>query len=113
AREHLWALHRQMDLRQLAQDPQTLALVDLDMCLERATSLLLSPSPPAEKLKEAHHLLDLVVAQRPAARAAVCYWRAVARTHARQYEQAAAELAQVLDPAASEADDGYRNGILM
>lgn len=113
ARENLWALHRQMDLHQLAQDPQTLALVDLDLCLERARSLLLEPNPPPEKVKEAEHLLDLVQGQRPAAGAAVRYWRSVALTHARQYESAASELAQVLDPSAAEASNGYRSGILL
>src|SRR5205085_12650515 len=54
-----------------------------------------------------------VGAQRPTAGAAVGYWRSVALTHARQYEQAAVELAGVLDPTASEADNGYRNGILL
>src|SRR5262249_42102648 len=40
ARESLWALHRRLDLTQLAKDPETLELVDLDLCLERASSLL-------------------------------------------------------------------------
>ena len=34
AREGFWEVHRSLDLEQLANDPQTLALVDLDLCLE-------------------------------------------------------------------------------
>ena len=46
AREGFWDVHRSLDLDQLANDPQTLALVDLDLCLDRAGTLLLSkPSP--------------------------------------------------------------------
>src|SRR5262249_17790454 len=66
AREHLWGLHRKMDLKDLVHDPDTLALVDLDMCLARASTLLLEPKPDEAKLKEAEHLLDLVQSQRPA-----------------------------------------------
>ena len=87
AAEGLWSVYRAMDLSQLAQDPETLAVVDLDMCLDRAGSLLLQPGPTPEKLQEAHRLLDLVQSQRPQARAAVHYWRAVAFTHARQYNR--------------------------
>jgi tetratricopeptide (TPR) repeat protein len=96
ARESLWAMHRGMDIAQVVQDPQTLALVDFDLCLERATSLLLQASPGSEKLQEAHHLLDLVLSQRPALLPQVSYWRAVAHTHARNFDQAAAELDAVI-----------------
>ncbi len=113
ARHQLWALHRQMDLHELAQDPQTLALVDVDMCLERAKSLLLQPGPDTEKLKEAHHLLDIVLAQRPAARPAVSYWRSVALTHARQFEQAAAELTSVIEPGGDDQNTAYREIVLL
>jgi tetratricopeptide (TPR) repeat protein len=43
AREGLWAVHSAMDSRQLANDPQTLALIDFDLCLDRAGALLLDP----------------------------------------------------------------------
>src|SRR6266851_1679602 len=92
ASEGLWSVHRAMDLSQLAEDPETLAVVSMDMCLERAGALLLQPGPSAANLREAHRLLDLVMNQRPQARAAVHYWRAVAFTHARQFDEAAAEL---------------------
>ena len=54
-----------------------------------------------------------MLTQRPAARPAANYWRSVAFTHARQYEQAAAELTQVLEPADSKLDEAYRQTVLL
>src|SRR5437899_808329 len=98
AREALWSVHRAMDFEQVARDPETLQLIDLDMCLERAGALLISPPNPA-RLQEAQRLLSLVLGQRPAMQPAIQYWRAVAATHTRNYDQAAAELEVLLDPA--------------
>ena len=113
AREGLWSVHRAMDLSRLALDPETLAVVDLDMCLDRASSLLLKSGPTAENLQEAHRLLDLVLAQRPEKRAAVHYWRTVALTHSRQYDEAATELRNVLDPGDYQPDDEPRRAVLL
>src|SRR5208283_1444409 len=66
AREGLWDVHRSMDFSQLVHDPETLALVDLNLCMERVASLLLAPGPAPAKLQEAHRLLDLVLNQTPA-----------------------------------------------
>jgi tetratricopeptide (TPR) repeat protein len=112
ARNGYWNVHCALDLDKLAGDPQTLALVDFDLCLERAGSLLLQPNPAPEKLAEAHRLLDLVLSQRPAMKAPVSYWRAVAYTHIRDLDQAAAELEKVLDPAHSGAHDPQRAAVL-
>jgi tetratricopeptide (TPR) repeat protein len=112
ARNGYWNVHCALDLDKLAGDRQTLALVDFDLCLERAGSLLLEPSPAPAKLAEAHRLLDLVVSQRPGMKAPVAYWRAVAFTHARDIDRAAAELEQVLDPAHAGAGDPQRRGVL-
>jgi tetratricopeptide (TPR) repeat protein len=113
AREHLWALHRKMDLKELIHDPDTLALVDLDLCLARASTLLLEAKPGEAKLKEAEHLLDLVQSQRPALGATVTYWQAVAFTHGKNIEAAAAKLNHLLDPANHQLDDANRNKILL
>ncbi len=102
-----------MDLTQVAQEPETLALMNLDLCLERAGSLLLAPRPGPEKLEEAHHLLDLVLNQRPDLRPVIDYWRAVAHAHARGYDQAARALEHVLDPETFPPDDPARNSILL
>jgi len=96
AREGFWAVHRSLDLDELTKDPQTLALVDLDLCLQRAGTLLLEPRPVPEKLSEAHRLLDLVAHQRPAMQPNVDYWRSVALLHSGQIDQAASALERVV-----------------
>jgi tetratricopeptide (TPR) repeat protein len=113
AREGFWDVHRSLDLDRLADDPQTLSLVDLDLCLERAGSLLLNPSPTAANLDESHRLLDLVLKLQPDRRPQVEYWRAVAHTHARHYDDAAAELRRVLDPATYGPDHPFRKAVLL
>jgi tetratricopeptide (TPR) repeat protein len=113
AREGFWEVHRSLDLEQLAGDSQTLALLDLDLCLQRAGSLLLNPGPSPAQLGEAQRLLDLVLRLQPAMRPAVDYWRAVAHTHARQYDEAAAELARVLDPGHYGPNNPHRLDVLL
>ncbi|HXG10912.1 MAG TPA: tetratricopeptide repeat protein [Gemmataceae bacterium] len=112
ARESFWNFHLQLDFDQLSKDPEMLALVDFNLCLERAGSLLLEAPTPA-KLHEAHRLLDLVASQKPALQPAVDYWRAVAATHARQYEQAAGHLVRLLDPSCYGAADEQRRAMLL
>ncbi len=112
ARESMARLHRSLDLDQMKQDEQTLALLDFDFCIERVKSLLFDPGPSPAKLEEAHHLLDLVVSQRPALRPTIDYWRAVAHTHARRYEEAAADLERILAAQTYAADDPDRRAIL-
>jgi tetratricopeptide (TPR) repeat protein len=113
ARDGFWNVHRSLDLEQLSHDPQTLALVDLDLCLQRAGSLLLQPGPSAAQLDEAHRLLDLVLRLQPSLRPSVDYWRAVAHTHARQYDEAATELEHVLDPSHYGPGSPQRHNILL
>jgi tetratricopeptide (TPR) repeat protein len=113
AREGFWDVHRLLDLDQLANDPPTLALVDLDLCLQRAGSLLLQPGPSAAQLAEAHRLLDLVLRLQPSMEPSVDYWRAVAHTHARRFDEAAAVLGRVLDPSHYGADNPQRQSILL
>ncbi len=113
ARDGFWDVHRSLDLEKLADDPQTLALVDLDLCLQRAGSLLLQPGPSAGQLDEAHRLLDLVLRLQPALRPSVDYWRAVAHTHARQYDEAAVELEHVLDPSHYGPGNPQRHNVLL
>jgi tetratricopeptide (TPR) repeat protein len=113
ARDGFWDVHRSLDLEQLSHDPQTLALVDLDLCLQRAGSLLLQPGPSAAQLDEAHRLLDLVLRLQPSLRPSVDYWRAVAHTHARQYDEAATELEHVLDPSHYGPGNPQRHNVLL
>jgi tetratricopeptide (TPR) repeat protein len=113
ARDGFWNVHRSLDVRTLAQDPETLALVDLDLCLERVATLLVPARPSPANLEEASRLLDLVMSLKPAMRPAVDYWRAVALTHGKDYEQAAEALARVLDTNANRPDDRHRDDVLL
>jgi tetratricopeptide (TPR) repeat protein len=113
AREGHWRVHRSLDLDQLVQDPDLLALVDPQLCLERARDLLLQSRPTAEMLDEAQRLLELAGSQRPALRAAVLYWQTVAHTHARRFDAAEQALRHLLDNAAWAADDPYRREVLL
>lgn len=113
ARDGFWDVHRSLDLDQLADDPPTLALVDLDLCLQRAGSLLLQPGPSAAQLDEARRLLALVLRLKPSIRPSVDYWRAVAHTHARRFDEAATELEQVLDPSHYGPANPQRHKVLL
>src|SRR5262249_38486366 len=85
----LWALHCKIDVAKLPEDPHLLALIDFNLCLDRAASLLVEPGPTPAKLEEAHRLLDLVVSQRPEMRTRVQYWKAVAHRRAPRAHRAA------------------------
>jgi tetratricopeptide (TPR) repeat protein len=108
AREGLWAVHRRLNLSQLANDPETMALVNVDLCLQRATSLLLETKPSADRLDESLKLLAFILTQRPGLLPIVDYWKAVAHTHAGQFEQAADSLTAVL-----ESTDPNREAVLV
>jgi tetratricopeptide (TPR) repeat protein len=113
AKEGLWAVHRSLNPNVLANDPEVLKVLDFDMCLERAGALLLEAKPSEAKLQETHQLLDMADRHKPQARPAVHYWRSVAFTHQRRYDQAADELREVLDPTGYLPDDPYRRSILL
>jgi tetratricopeptide (TPR) repeat protein len=113
ARAGYWDVHRSLDLNQIASDPQTLALVDLDLCLDRAGALLLQDKPGPVQLDEAHALLDLVQRMRPPLQPRIDYWRAVAHTHARRYDEAAEELGRLLDPIHYGRDNPQRQTVLL
>jgi tetratricopeptide (TPR) repeat protein len=112
ARDGFWEVHRSLDLDQLANDQQTLALVDLDLCLDRAGTLLLSKPAPAQ-LAEAERLLELVLKLDPAHHPQVDYWQAVAHTHARQLDRAATQLEHLLDPHHYGTDNPQRLAVLL
>jgi tetratricopeptide (TPR) repeat protein len=103
ARTQLWNLHKEMDIDKLKKEPETLALVNYDLCLERVSWLLLLEKPSPAQVEEALHLLELVAGQKPNLEPRCAYWRAVAYLHQRHYEQAAESLASVLR---DTGDDG-------
>lgn len=112
AREGLWSLHKKLDAAELAADPQTLELVDFELCLERVASLLLAPHPGPERLDEAKKLLDLTLSQKPALLPRIRYWRSVLATHARDLDTAVTELEALLQPQDSTINDPERRKIL-
>jgi tetratricopeptide (TPR) repeat protein len=112
AREQLWNVHRHMDYETAVQDPQTLALLDFELCLERVAALLLPGKPKPEHLQETKRLLNLVSSQRPLMQPRCDYWRAVALTHEGSYDDAAAALERVLTGAGTEPGNPHRAAIL-
>ena len=57
ARAQLWNLHKEMNIDKLKKEPETLALVNYDLCLERVSWLLLLEKPNPAQVEEALHLL--------------------------------------------------------
>jgi tetratricopeptide (TPR) repeat protein len=112
AREGFWEVHRTLDLDSLSNDPQTLRLVDLDLCLDRAGTLLLQ-KPNATQLTEANRLLDLVVRLQPDLEPQADYWRAVAAVHAGELDRAGLLLERLLDPAHYGAGDPVRAAVML
>jgi tetratricopeptide (TPR) repeat protein len=102
-----------MDLTQVVNDPETLAQVNFELCMERVAWLLLQPRVTPEYLSEAHRLLDLVAGQRPLMRPRCDYWLTVAYLHERRHDQAAEALESVLASRSSEADNPHRRLILV
>jgi tetratricopeptide (TPR) repeat protein len=111
--EGRWRVHKDIDFSQAIQDAALMELIDLDLCVTRAGELLMGGKPTSEQLAEAHKLLDLVLDQRPMMQPAILYWRAIAHTHARDFDKAEAELRAVLDPATYPPDDSYRESVLL
>jgi LPXTG-motif cell wall-anchored protein len=81
-------------------------------CLARASQILREPNPSPRRLEEAQQLLQIVLDQAPQRRPLVDYWRAVAFTHARDFERVAEALEDVLDPHRYPPGDPDRRSIL-
>jgi tetratricopeptide (TPR) repeat protein len=112
ARESLWRLHRGLDTDEIVKDPESLAMVNFDLCLERVAELLVNPPTPAQK-REAERMLHLVESQRPPMRPRCAYWNVVLLLHEKQTDQAVEDLSRLLDPTANEADNRYRRMVLL
>ncbi len=110
AQQTLWRVHQEMDYDQLVNDPETLAVVNFDLCLDRAASLLLQDKPGPEQFHEADRLLSLIESQRPAYLPQCRYWRAVALTHQKDFDKASDALKEILLP--PETDSSLRRATL-
>ncbi len=111
ARESLWNVYQDMDFAHLVNDPETLAVVNFELCLERVGWLLLQDRPKPAQVQESLRLIDLIAGQRPALVPPCQYWRAVALLHQRHYDGAAIALESVLG--APEHDSPQRRAILV
>lgn len=85
ARNNYWKLHANLDPIKLETDPDTMALVDCDLCLDRVESLLVSGKPSEEKVAEALRLLSLVEKLKPSLDYGTRYWRAVLALHDKNF----------------------------
>ena len=92
ARNNYWKLHADLDPIKLETDPETMALVDCDLCLDRVESLLVSGKPSDDKVAEALRLLSLVEKLKPSLNDGTRYWRAVLALHDKNFVGAAAIL---------------------
>ncbi len=106
-------VHSGIDPKQLAGDTETLALLDLDLCLTRVARLLWHEAPSSAQIEEVQQLLDLVSWQAPTRRPEVEYWRAVADMRQHRPEAAAERLIRLFDPQAwSDAEQPSRRKVL-
>jgi len=97
ARNNYWKLHADLDPIKLETDPETMALVDCDLCLDRVESLLVSGKPSDDKVAEALRLLSLVEKLKPSLNDGTRYWRAVLALHDKNFVGAAAILLKNLN----------------
>ncbi len=109
ARQQLWEIHRELEVGELTRQPDIIPLLNFNLCMERVAQLLLQDRPRPEQLQEAQHLLDLIESQQPVMRPCCNYWRAVALTHQKRYDDAAGELGHVLK--LPQADTPFRQAI--
>lgn len=97
AAQGLWQLHRRIDVTTL--DDATAGQLNFDFCLSMASDTLAGPQPPTpERRASAVRVLDLIERQKPALQPRVDYLRAVAQTHAQDFDAAAGTLSRLLDP---------------
>src|SRR5262249_11334684 len=108
-----WDVHRSLDLDTLTKDKELLALIDLDLCLDRAGTLLIHGKPNQPQLEEATRLLELVLSLQSDKRPPVEYWRAVPDTHSRRFENPATEPEHLLHPAPFGPTNPQRLAVLL
>lgn len=113
AKEGLWKVHRGIDIGRLAEDPETLKLLDIEMCVNRTAMLLTGNRVPGpEQLAEVRRLIELVEHQEPRRKAQTDYYRAIASLHERQLDHASELLTAILDPSKWGTPDPARDSIL-
>ncbi len=100
ANQGLLTLHNNLTLAKLDSDPELADTLDFALCLDRATALLMPPTPPPtpDQRTEAERFLTLVEQKKPAYSARVDYLHVISLIHAKQYDHAAEILSRLLSP---------------
>lgn len=98
AKNNYWKLHAELDPAKLDADPETMALVDCSMCLDRVGSLLASGKPDPLQHAEAQRLIDLARKLRPALAPSCDYHQCVLALHDRDIPRATTLLEGILRP---------------
>ena len=111
ANEGMLALHNNLTLSKLNNDPELLESLDFGLCLDRAAALLMTPPTP-QASEEAEKFLALVEQKKPVYSAKIDYLRAISFIHAKQYDPAAETLSRLLSPETPAYHAGLRKGIL-
>jgi len=114
ANQGMLALHNSLSLAKIDRDPALTEMLDFTLCLDRAQGYLLADRPPTpEQRAEAERFLGLVEQKKPVYQARVDYLRAVSRTHAKDYDAAAAVLTTLLDPETPNYHPTVRKAVLL
>lgn len=100
ANQGMVALHNNLTLTKIDNDPELVNDLDFSLCLDRAAVLLMPPTPPPSQQDraEAERFLTLVEQKKPAYLARVDYLRVISRMHAKEYDSAAEILSRLLNP---------------
>lgn len=114
ANKGLLTLHNNLTLAKIDNDPELADSLDFSLCLDRATALLMPPTPPPTPVErgEAERFLTLVEQKKPAYSAQVDYLRVISLMHAKDYDGAAGILARLLNPETPGYHAGVRRHIL-
>jgi tetratricopeptide (TPR) repeat protein len=107
AAEGMWRLVRRVDVSKL--DDETARLLPFEFCLSMASATLVGErTPTPAERDEAVKTLTVIERHRPDLSARADYLRAVALTHAKQFEAAADVLRRLLDPETPYAPEARR-----
>jgi hypothetical protein len=111
ARQGLVKLHQGLQVDQL--DAETRQLLNPTLCVSEASRMLMGEHPPTpDQIKEASGLLSFVAEEWPQFKPNTEYYLAIADTHAKKFDSAAAHLSQLLDPTHWAIGDTFRTAIL-
>src|SRR6185437_3527599 len=113
AQQGMLALHNNLSLARIENDPALVEILDFGICLDRAEAFLIAgQAPTATHRAEAERFLNLVERNKPVYQARVDYLRSVAQTHAKEYDAAAHTLSTLLSPETPNYNAKVRQAVL-